>query len=628
VLLVGAVVDLLRIRHDIDQGRAALSGLQLDSLGEGLVPTIRGAAAQLSRADGIADRSPFLAVVGVLPVAHDQVHGIRDLTQVTEELGTEAVRAAEVIDVDLERAGQDPSARVDLLDTVLDQLDHIEDVVADLDVGAEGDLLGPLASARQLVVDELDRVPDRLEEARGYLHGLRRLLAGPSHYLLLGANNAEMRGGAGMPLSAGVVTINDGDIEFGEFTQLSGLQLGEPPVSYPASWPETYRRWRFGRSYLETAVSPNFPITGPMYRAMAPAAGFGEVDGVLEVDAVALRELLEVIGPVEMDGVTYDTSNVEQKVLNESYITFDSLDERGDRVEVQSKLAKQIFEAFKERDVPVAAMVTALQRAAEGRHLLASSADPDVQALWESIGADGSLYPNALMVAVENVAANKLDWYLDPKVTLNVLPAMDGSWRARLTVTITNPVPERTSPYIDGSYDGLTGGTHRAMVAVYLPEAATAVHSLDLPFSELGDDPPLQLFAKRLEIPRGETRRVALEFRLPKEMNAAVLLPSGRVRPVVYEVNRVPVTDAVTTAIFWGAPVDGTSTPGAPAVAAVLALGGAMALLVGGRARLRTPADPSGTPLSDALLRAPSLAALLFAAAVAALATGFLIDRF
>jgi hypothetical protein len=626
LLVVGALVDLLRIRHDLDAGRAALSGLELETLGEGLVPTVGGAAAHLSEADGVADRSPFLAAVGVLPGVRDQIEGLRDLTEVTEQLGEAADDAARAIDVDLERAGSEPSARVDLLDTVLAELDRIEEVVADVDVGAQGELLGPLADARRRVVAELESVPDRLDEARGYLQGMRRLLAGPSSYLLLGANNAEMRGGAGMPLSAGVVTIRDGDIDFGEFTQLSGLRFGEPPVSFPSAWLETYRRWRFGRSYLETAVSPNFTVTGPMYRAMAHHAGFGQVDGVLEVDAVALRELLDVIGPVEMDGVTYDSSNVEQKVLNESYITFNNADERGDRVEVQSQLAKRIFDAFKERDVPVSALATALRRAAEGRHLLASSADPDVQALWESIGADGSLLPSGLMVTAQNVAANKLDWYIDPKVTLNVLPGLDGSWRARLTVTITNPVPERTSAYIDGFYDGLTNGTHRTMVAVYLPEEAYEIHSLDLPFTEGGDDPPLQMWAKRFEIPRGETRRVALEFRLPPDHTAVAILPSGRVRPVEYEVNGVKLDDSVLTAAFWVQPDEEDGAPSGAAVAALLALAGALAIGVGKRAQRRaTPADP-GTTVSEALQRAPALGLLLLGSAAAVLLTEWLIS--
>ena len=40
VVLAGATIDLLRIRNDLDGGRKAISGLALDNLDEGLVPTI------------------------------------------------------------------------------------------------------------------------------------------------------------------------------------------------------------------------------------------------------------------------------------------------------------------------------------------------------------------------------------------------------------------------------------------------------------------------------------------------------------------------------------------------------------------------------------------------------------
>ena len=493
-------------------------------------------------------------------------------------------------------------------------------------IGAHGRLLRPLADARTKLVEELDRAPSRLDEARFYVGGLRRLLAGPSQYLLLGANNAEMRGGGGMPLSAGVVTIKDGEIDFGEFKQLSGLRFGSPEVTYPASWRSTYYRWRFGRSFLETAASPNFAVTGPMYQQMAEAAGFGHVDGVLEVDAVALKNLLKVIGPVEMDGQKYDEHNVEQQVLNENYLRFATIEsDRGDRVELQSKLAQRIFEAFKERDVPIADLAFALREAAYGRHLLAHSTDPAVQSLWTAIGADGALDVNGLMVAVENIAANKLDWYLDPKVTVNVLPAIDGSWKARLTVAIENPELERTSPQIDGTYDGLTDGTHRTMLAVYLPSRAYDIRSLDKPFSEEGPDPPLQMAAKRFEIPRGETVRVAMEFSLPRAYFGALIIPSGRVRPVEYTVNGISTTDAVAHPVFWVQPTEPGKGPGAPAVAAVLALIGALAVLYGVRGRLQLATARPMRPMPDLMQRAPSFGFVLFLAALGVLVAGALI---
>ena len=552
------------------------------------------------------------------------------MTEIADVLGREGVTSARRIDKVLQDAGGDPAQRVTLLDTVLDELDRIEGVVAELDGRAGGSLVRPLASARHELVDELDHAPQRLDEARFYVEGLRRLLVGPSRYLVLAANNAEMRGGAGMPLSGGVASIANGDIEFGEFQQLAYQRVGQPPVEYPKSWESTYYRWRFGRSYPETAVSPNFPVTGPMYQVMGESLGFGHVDGVLEVDAVALRKLLEVIGPVELDGVTYDASNVEQKILNESYLEFDTIGERDQRVSVQANLAKAIFEAFKAREVPIADLAFALREAARGRHLLAHSDDRAVQELWESVGADGSLPPTGLMVAVENIGGNKLDWFVQPSVVVNVLPEITGGWKARVTVAIENPTPppDQISAYVQGDIEGRPQrhGAHHALVAVYMPRAARGVRTLDVPFTEEGRDPPLVMAAKRIDIPQGETVRVAMEFSLPPEWFGALILPSGRVRPVQYTVNGQVVTDAQPTPVFWVQPPEPEDTPGAPAVAAALALAGALAVLGGVRTRLRYAAERPLRPLPDLVQRAPSFGLVLFLAAVGTLIAGALIS--
>jgi hypothetical protein len=627
VLLAGAFVDLLRIKWDLENGREALSGLQIDNLDDGLVPTIDTAVAHLDDADDLADGSPFLTVLGAVPIVRGQVHAVRDLTQVGVDLGKTATSAANAIDVVLQEAGAEASARVTLLDTVLEQLDVIEATIDDIDVGAGGRLLGPLATARKKVDDTLADAPDRLDEARFQVEGLRDLLAGPSRYLVLAANNAEMRGGAGMPLSGGVVSIENGDIEFGEFIQLAMPYFEKPDFPYPSEWPTTYFRWDYGVNFLETAVSPNFGTTGPLYTEMAAKAGFGEVDGVLEIDVVALRHLIEVIGPVDFDGQTYDESNIEQQILNENYIRFgDAEVERPDRVQLQSALATKIFDAFKERDIPVADLALALRNAAQGRHLMAYAKDPAVQDLWESIDADGVLDPNTLMVTVQNISANKLDWYIDPEVVLNVLPGIDGSWRGRLTVIINNPEVERTSRQVDGYYQGLTGGDHRALVAVYLPGNAYNVRTLDLPFSEDGIDPPTYMLGKRVEIPRGETRRVALEFSVPPEQIAALIVPSGRVRPVQYTVNNQVVTDAATIPVFWVQPSEPDTSAGAPAVAALLALFGALTMIYGVRSRMLAGQQRPIRPLNDLALHAPSLGALLFLGAVATLLVGALIS--
>jgi hypothetical protein len=632
VLVGGAAIDLLRIARDLDGGRQAISGLAIDDLDAGLVPTIEGAAGKLHSADRLARTSPFLRVLHVVPGLRTQIGALRDLTGVGDHFGATGVRSAKAIDAVLQQAGGDASKRVALLDTVLEQLDVVEQDIDRVHVGAGGILLKPLGDARQKLVDELEDAPERLGQARFYVQGLRRLLQGPSRYLVLAGNNAEMRGGAGMPLQGGVVTIADGDISFGDFSSLAYLKFDPPTVRYPLAWTDTYYRWRFGKSYPETSVSPSFPVTAPMYQAMASAIGAGEVDGVIEVDAVALKNLLRVIGPVELDGFTYDEGNVEQQVLNENYLRFDTLDERGERQEVQAALAKAIFEAFKARDIPVAQLAIAMRDAAKGRHLLAQSDDPAVQELWESVGADGRLNPLGLMVTVQNIGANKLDWFVQPSVTLSVLPSSGGTWKGRITVAVENPVPppDQASPYVDGSYDGPTGGAHRSLVAVYLPEAAYNIRTLDEPYTEAGIDPPLHMVGNRITIPLGETVRVGFEFSLPKDVVGAFILPSARVRPVQYEVNGTKVDDAVVTPVFWSQPpgAETEDTPGAAAVAGVLALAGALAVTGGLRTRLRYTTQRPIRAVPDLALQAPAFGIVLFVAAAGVLVAGWLISGF
>ena len=194
---------------------------------------------------------------------------------------------------------------------------------------------------------------------------------------MLAANNAEMRGGAGMPLSGGVVTIEDGDIEFGDFVQLAYQQCRATRTS-------TTRRSlaehllpvaRSGESFLETAVSPNFPVTGPIYqRHGRESLGFGpgrrRARGRRRRAAQACSRSS---GPVELDGVTYDAANVEQQVLNENYLRFD--DHRASAASgverAGQRWPRRSSRRSRTRDVPVADLAVALREAAQGRHLLA-----------------------------------------------------------------------------------------------------------------------------------------------------------------------------------------------------------------------------------------------------------------
>jgi hypothetical protein len=555
VVLGGTVVDLVRIKVDLDAGRSRLSDLSLKEInkGGGLVPTVDRAAGRLDRAEDRARTSLFLKVVRPIPVLGNQVAAVRDLSEVAAEVGGIARSASGTVGTELDAAAGEPAARVELLDTVVDQLARVADEAGAIEVGADGWLVWPLADARASLVRELSAVDARVAEGTTYVRALRRMLAGPGNYLILAANNAEMRGGAGMPLSAGTIHIEGGDVEASEFTPTNELNVPVNADLIPTDLRETYHRFALGFDHRETAASPNFPAVAPIYADMAARSALGPVRGVFQVDAVALRALIKVIGPVEHEGVTYTTENVEQQVLNENYLRFGQAgpDTREQRLDLQSEIATAVFDALKERDVPITKLAAELATAARGRHLLAWSSDPAMQTIWRKLGADGQLRAQGLMICVQNIAANKMDWYIDPQVSLDVHKTEDASaYLARMTVRITNPELERTSVPVEGNYVAIPRA-HRSLVTAMLPLAAYDITSITDTFTDAGVDGPMKVAGMRVTIERGETRTLQLEFKMPLELRRVLLMPSGRVRGMEVTVNGRELTDARARLLKW-----------------------------------------------------------------------------
>ncbi len=594
VVLVGAVVDLLHIRSDLDAGRARLDHLDLDTIrSQGIEGAIDGAADHLTAAHRRADHSPFLAALAPLPVVGDQVHAIRDLSGAADELGGEARTTGTRIASALDRASTAPAARIDLLDTVLAELDRIEGVAAHLDVGAHGHLLGPLADARASIEHSLGEVPDKLAPVQAQVRALRDLLQGPSSYLVMVGNNAEMRAGAGMPLQVGVASIGKGDIELSDFkAATSELFTTHPTGRYNAHIPpelsRTYPNWLLGEDFPETAVIPDFPRTAPIFADIAADTQGWVTDGAIDIDAIALADLLRVVGPIDLYGVEYTSETAPQLVLNQVYLAYDEsgADARRD---AQSKLAQALFDAIQSRDVDLLDLVDALQTAAEGRHLMAWSRDPVLEDLFSSFGADGAISPFQTLVSLQNTSANKLDWYVYPTVDVTAEPVDDG-WSVTLTTTVHHPDRKLTVPYIEGPF--LPDGEHRALLTVQVPEF---VDNLQMPgeqVTESGDDGKSLVIGTRFVVARGETRTVVTRFHVPRRFGALAVAPSARARPVAWTVNGAGYDDHAAFVASFGPYPNAPNHPAWQIVAIIAVLVAAAGTVTIANGTRRPIADP------------------------------------
>jgi hypothetical protein len=272
------------------------------------------------------------------------------------------------------------------------------------------------------------------------------------------------------------------------------------------------------------------------------------VDGVIQLDVPALRELLEVTGPVTVAGREFTPRNVERLIMHDLYAAFGN--EAVERRHEFSALASATFAALNERAWQPAALVRALRSAARGRHLLAWSARPAEEDAWRRLGVDGSLERDALMLTVQNHAGNKLDWFLRPAMNLRI-EQPPGRWRrAHLTIRIANPTPPGEPPSIAGDGRIVPTGDYRALVAVYLPGWATNV---EIPGHEVivaGPDSSSRVIGTRVDIARASSVTFEVSFSIPPDVRAIALAPSGRAWPIPLRFGGRAINDAVRRSLL------------------------------------------------------------------------------
>jgi len=409
-----------------------------------------------------------------------------------------------------------------------------------------------LPQARELRTDVYEEAARRRSQLDVLGHGLRLLeqLAGgdgPRRYVIAVANTAEMRGSGGMVLNYGVLEGRDGVIDLTEFGRIDELALEAPvpdalvPEDYLARWNgfDPLLRWR------QANLAGDFTVVAPVLEAMYSTARGETVDGVIQVDPQGLAAILDGVGPVtvpELGEVRGD--NVVDLTLNQAYVRFPGIEDRSD---VLGDVAEAAFRRLVDGDIPsLRLLATRLAEAVGGRHLLMHATGTRAQNELVAFGADGA-YPgddeaDAMALTVQNLAGNKLDYFLDTRleVTGRREAGAIGELEAEVTITNTAPLGATEPAYVFGpgpTETALPAGVERALVTLYLP-AGTSLEgsSGDRPVEPVsaGTEGARPYVAFIVDVPAGQARTLTLSLRLapaPPGPYALDLIPSPRVRP-------------------------------------------------------------------------------------------------
>ncbi|MGY4643716.1 DUF4012 domain-containing protein [Cellulomonas sp. URHB0016] len=472
------------------------------------------------------------AVAGALPWIGPDVRAVRVVGEVVDDLATTALPALVDATGVIDPTTLAPvDGRMDL-QPMIDVAPRV--VAADVAVTAAKGRLAGIDSARLLplvagpVAQLRSQVADMATTTATASRAVRLLppmlgADGPRRYLLLVQNNAEPRSTGGIPGTVLLLTAQDGRVEIAD--ERAGSALGGLPE--PALTPTEGEAALFGphvgESMLDVTLTPDFPRTGQLARAIWQQKVGGDVDGVLSVDPGALANVLAATGPVSLaDGRTLSADNAEQLLLHQIYL---DTDDTAAQDAFFSSAARTVLDALTAGAGGSARLVDALAEAARDGRLNVWSAQPAEQRLLAGTVLAGELAGRrgdspVVGVYLEDANADKMGYFLRPAITLEQTDCRpDGSQVMQLGLTLTSTAPADAAglpDYLTGRAAGIAPpGEIWTNVLVYSPAGGSVVShevSSGKPglFSQLHDG--LAVAARTVKLAPGDSFTLDVEI--------------------------------------------------------------------------------------------------------------------
>lgn len=482
--------------------------------------------------------SPLIAPLVHIPVLGRQIRSVTALSKAAAAT-TGATRSTfhELTAIAAD-APSTPDGRVEAGRRTQTTLTRYASSIRGLDLGPDRGLLQPLADAYNRFSAEAAHLDDTIGRALAAVTGLNRFMAGPTRYLVLAANNAEMRAGSGMFLQAGELSVDGGRFTLSDMQATDQMVLPsagarvDPDVDALWAWAYPNREWR------ALNMTPRFDESARMASEMWVAAGHGPVDGVIAVDVLGLKRLLRLVGPVEVTGpdgavVTITADDVVEQLLIEQYR--DAGKDNAGRRDRLSQVASAVFDAMNHRRFSPGQLLRSLQRSGGGRHLLVWSRDPVEQAGWVALGASGVPDGSSMLLSLLNRGGNKLDQFMG--VSASISSTQDRELRhVAVRIDLTNGTPPGLPRYVVGPYPGIdtVAGEYKGVLALTVPHSAGNPSTEGAELLLAGNDGPTRLLATRVDLRAGAATRITFHFDLPLEQRRIEVLPSARVPPVAW----------------------------------------------------------------------------------------------
>ncbi|MCF6276743.1 MAG: DUF4012 domain-containing protein [Candidatus Magasanikbacteria bacterium] len=293
-------------------------------------------------------------------------------------------------------------------------------------------------------------------------------------YLFLFLNNTELRPGGGFIGVYGVVTIDGGKVKIEKVEGSENLDHSAPSTPKPVP-PKPLSdhlgvdRWWFRDSNWSPDFMESSKKTLELYM-LEQGYKAGEIDGVIGVTPTVLEELLKIIGPISVDGMTFDSENVTRKLEYEVEYAYKDRDIAvEDRKVIVGIFMKELF-----KKMGLTAILnwqeyldTAVKLSNE-KQILIYARDDVLQDQIERLNWAGRVQDTSddyVMWVDANLGALKTDHAIERIVKYSITPQEDGRFVANVNMEYTH----------NGSFDWRTS-RYLSYVKVLVPKGSELVN--------------------------------------------------------------------------------------------------------------------------------------------------------
>lgn len=387
-------------------------------------------------------------------------------------------------------------------------------------------LISPIKKASEELGKQLPKLRELTSNTKTALNVLPDIMGanGKRRYFLAIQNNAELRATGGLIGNYGVLGIDDGKFSLDAFDEIHKLQRpNQPPVDAPQDFILTYGQYKGTSMWLNTNMSPDFPTVSRVLLELYKSVARSRLDGVISIDPVGLKYLLEAIGPVTLpeESVKINASNVVDWTLIEAYAKYQNRDQRKGFL---ADVAKAVWERIASGQIEnKSKLVDMLKLALTEKHMALYSADQQEQKLAENLGYAGALIPTSddyMQVIMQNHGANKIDVYMHEQVSYSIQLRPDGSALAKVSVILQNKAPASGLPeYVAGPDSlGAQHGNSNTWLNIFVPKGAQLITAMAAGKNsqiDIGYEKDKAVFSQYLELAPGTGKTADLTYELP-----------------------------------------------------------------------------------------------------------------